>query len=110
MYTVIGMDISDEEFERLRPILKNIEEGKRPGLKQGDLRIEGTSGEIVSIAISYLDKEMINRYCNGCPRLSPQEDEQSDRKEPHVCKTVNRIVPHAGEHPLLSTPDWCPRK
>lgn len=67
MYTVIGMDVDNDEFERLRSVLKDIEDGKVLGLKQGTLDIKGADGT-VNIAISYLDKEIICKYCNGCPR------------------------------------------
>jgi hypothetical protein len=53
-------------------------------------------------------QKMVMRDCNECPELWPKESEQSG-KDPHICRAANRRVVHFGAHPLLPTPDWCPK-
>ena len=44
------------------------------------------------------------KYCNGCEYLDPQEEDQTDKKENHICGFYFLIIHHKGEHPLLPVP------
>lgn len=50
----------------------------------------------------------VMRDCNDCSSLWPKENEPSVIA-PHRCRLAKKIVSHAGQHPLLPTPDWCPK-
>jgi len=47
------------------------------------------------------------RFCNQCDKLSPKESEQTKKKEPHICKYLNRRLRHEGHHPDIPTPKDC---
>lgn len=53
MYTVVGISVTEEEFERLRPILENVEETPRLTLKQGELKLRGIFGGSLCISVDY---------------------------------------------------------
>jgi len=48
------------------------------------------------------------KYCDECSSLYPKEWDQSDTKEPHICRKTTLQVHHLNEHPKLPRPDWCP--
>jgi len=43
-------------------------------------------------------------YCNGCKNLDPQEEDQTDEKEPHMYKLWGIRVLHFDKHPLIIVP------
>ena len=54
MYTVIGgVDVSEERFEELRPVMQDVTDDKDRKLKQGTLRIDSVDGGIISLNICY---------------------------------------------------------
>lgn len=48
------------------------------------------------------------KYCDNCNYLSIKENEQLDKKSPHICKILRRQILHQGHHPRLPRPKDCP--
>ena len=48
------------------------------------------------------------KYCDECVALYPKELDQSNNKEPHICRQTSLRVRHLNEHPRLPRPEWCP--
>ena len=53
--------------------------------------------------------KIVDQYCDECEDLNPTEEQQSEDKEPHVCKALNKPVYHLGQHPLIVRHINCPK-
>ena len=85
-------------------------------LKQFEKRCEELSMTPVEALRNWLDnnppppRDTYSRgICNACSALEPTEVEQLAPWAPHVCKLARKTVSHAGQHPALPTPAWCPK-
>ena len=47
------------------------------------------------------------KTCNGCKYLIPQEEDQTNNKEHHICQKYKWILKHNGHHPLIPRPQNC---
>lgn len=49
----------------------------------------------------------MNPFCDNCMYLYPKEHNQSEKKEPHICKKYDMFVIHRGNHPKLPRLNVC---
>lgn len=47
------------------------------------------------------------KYCDGCLWLAPTEENQTPKKEHHICGFYNRIVYHKQFHPKIVRLSYC---
>lgn len=59
--------------------------------------------------VRYLELPPVE-FCDDCQYLSPKEHEQTDGSGSwgHLCKLNYSPITHAGAHPRLPKPAWCP--
>lgn len=48
------------------------------------------------------------KFCDGCEAIKPNELEQTNKKESHICRFTGKKLRHNGHHPYIPMPHWCP--